>query len=399
MKARPKILISGSYGTGNTGDEVILACILDYLKYYDVTVLSQEVEYTKKCFPQVKVIHQTPSWEIRRILKDLIFFNITQIKRRILFLNELRKADIFWLGGGGLLSEMIPRILRYYLHQLFFAKFFNCKVLLFAVGVGPLTTLKGKHFLKKIMDNVPLFISVRDQNSKALLLDAGVKREIKVVPDPAFLFKAGIEPVCKDQVIFNFYSMFNNESVWPGQQHRYENLKNAIIELTRYLTDDLNYKVIFLPFGTKWDAVFSNEMRAEFIDKFPNLADRVKVFEADNYKDIINTLVSAKWSISTRFHAGLIAMANGHPSICIDSQYKSERLLIEMNLPKLLVQLPDGHHKSGNKDLDLLEIKEKIRWLEENYDSTQKQIEMFINKSQSELSTFYKELDEILKSI
>ena len=393
---KKKILISGSYGTGNVGDEVILSCLLQQISEYDVTILSQGVDYTKTNFPGYRVVPQTPSWEPIRIVKDLLRFRYKEIIKRIRFLKEVIRADVFWLGGGGLLAEMVPTVLRFYIHQIKLAKFFGCKTLTFAVGVGPLKSENGKRLLASTMNGKVDFISVRDEESSQLLKSIGVNKNIKVVPDPAFLFNQNNLKREETKIIFNFYPAFVDPIVWPGQQYRLEKLKDVIIEATRYIAKELNYQVVYLPFGTSSDSRFAQEMEKRFKNEHPDLSSKVSVYSGKDFKEITQQLLSCRWSITMRFHAGLISLVNLIPSICIDQQFKSERVLEKFNLLPLLVSLPDGHHKMGNKDIDIEELKTQIKWIQENYPSFQEKIAPKLQSSQKELTEFYVELRSLL---
>ncbi len=396
---KSKILISGSYGTGNVGDEIILDRILDQLKEYDITVLSQGLSYTKKNFPQVKVIEQTPSWEIDRILKDLIRLRFKNFWARYQFLLTLIRSDIFWLGGGGLLAEMVPTVLRFYIHQMKLARFFKCKVIIFGVGVGPLKTNAGKKYLQQTIDQCVDHISVRDLESLQLLKEIGVQKKMTIIPDPAYLYPVSKDHPLRSQVVINFYAAFNNPIVWPGQLYRLEKLKELLLITTAHLVDEKKLTVVYLPFGTGADASFAYEMQNAFNAKFPMLKNKVQVANHDNYHDVYKALLNCRWSITMRFHAGLLSLVNSRFSLCIDQQFKTERVLRSMNLEPLLLTLPDGHHKAGNSDIEFSPMTEGIEWVEKNLDDTDKLIDLYIKKNQELLASYYRELHETLKSM
>ncbi len=396
MKNKAKILISGSYGTGNVGDEIILHCILDELKDFNLTVLSQGPEYTKKNFSGIRVVAQTPSWEIKRIIKDIVFFNVKQLKGRFLFLKELVRADYFFLGGGGLLAEMVPRVLRYYCHQIVLAHFFRCKVVLLTVGVGPLKTIRGKDLLSKVINRIPFFISVRDEYSQNNLKQIGVTKKIYTVPDPAFLFKSENKS-CANTVVVNFYRTFDDATLWPAMSFRKDILMNSLEKIIEHIINELKYNVIILPFGSSNDKDFAQETLLKIVTRNPSLAPSISLHNGINYLDIAEVLASARWSITMRFHAGLISLAHLKPSVCIDQQFKSERMLKEMNLEELLICLPDGYHKEGDHNVEFMELKNKVTEMEKNYDDIQHRISLYQKKSKIELTEFWNTLRKMIK--
>jgi polysaccharide pyruvyl transferase WcaK-like protein len=83
-----RVAISGSYGGLNLGDEAILEVILRELRAsldVDVVVFSRNPKDTERR-------HRVRAVPIRAMHKDEIF-------------EELRKLDLFVLGGGGILYD------------------------------------------------------------------------------------------------------------------------------------------------------------------------------------------------------------------------------------------------------------------------------------------------------
>lgn len=389
-----KILISGSYGTGNVGDEVILKYILSTLEKQEVVILSQGVEHTNKFFlkkPVIEVINQTPSWKPIRILKDLIKCRWGEMRKRYIFLSRLSSCDIFWVGGGGLFAELVPAVLEYYLHQIKWANFFKKKVIVMGVGVGPLRTKKGIQNIVNTFENIPAYIGVRDQQSYNNLINNGVKRKVHICPDFAFL--SPVKEVQTEKrntkVIFNFYAAFSDPTLHPDGGARFQQLQDGIVEVTHELIA-MGYEVVFLPFGTKNDLNFSKEMQAR--------VNHIKcsTFESSDYEEIIAELASAYFSLTMRFHAGLLSFLNATPSVCIDQQFKSERLLTDFGREELLYCLPDGHHKEGREDLTFEKLSPKINYLTTHYEEIQKDFNLYHQERHKDLTTHLLELKEYL---
>lgn len=384
-----KILITGSYGTGNVGDEVILHEILNHLEGYEVTVVSQGVEYTKMNFPTVKVINQPASFVIKDVLKDILLLRFKNLRSRLVFMLHLFRNDIFWVGGGGLLSELRTRVLRYYCHQIRIAHFFKCKVVFFALGIGPLRTEEGRLYLKETIDKGVSFISVRDEHSKNLLREIGIQSEIIVIPDPAFNFNIVEKKRRLDTVVINFYPTFNDEAVWPGQSHRFEKLQKVILDVSYWLVQEKSYKVIFLPFGTVGDLKFAKRMKENFDREYKAYSQFVSVFDGLSYSSISDQLINCRFNITMRFHAGLLSLASGVPSICIDQQYKSERLLNHLSLDELLILFSDGKHKVAIDNLELELLKQKVHYIEQNESSIVSILELNLGPIKQQVSNFW----------
>ena len=371
-----RVLISGSYGTGNVGDEVILEGVLRALSGHEVSVLSKNATYTRTHF-DVSVISEAPPLSILSVLKDLGKFRLRNIARRVRFIGAMLRTDVFLMGGGGLIAELLPTVLTFHLSQLRLAKRLRKKVVLFAVGVGPLRTPGGIALTKATLNSCVDFISVRDGHSKSLLEKIGVTRPIHLLPDPAVHYRIPVAATRK-RVIFNFYKTFVDERVFPGQKYRFEKLKSSLLEITKYLLEKHDYEVRFLTFGTLGEFEFADELCALINDPRCTVSPYHEDFHVT-----ARELGTAHFIIAMRLHACLIAMVNGVPSICIDQQFKTERVLDEIGLRELLLELPDGYHKQGNSDLEMADVITKLNYVHANHDAIRSKLLSYFDQQRA----------------
>jgi len=172
----PRVLLSGYYGFGNIGDEAILAATVSSLRSrrpdLGISVLTQSPEETSKDYG-VDAFY--------RMSVPLV-------------LKAFRQADLVVFGGGSLLQDSTSfRSLAYYLSILFLAKVTGKPVIVYANGVGPLRSSFGR-YLTRILLGTVAYITVRDEESLGLLREIGVKKEVKVTADPAFLLTPAPQP-------------------------------------------------------------------------------------------------------------------------------------------------------------------------------------------------------------
>ena len=163
-----KIVISGYYGFDNLGDEAILAGIISLLKKKNkelkITVLSASPEQSAERYG-VEAVSRTSIPKILALLKE---------------------ADLFISGGGSLLQDVTGSAsVPYYLGLFWLAKMQKCKTAFYAQGVGPLNKGWSRLFTAFSLNRFD-FIGVRDQKSKELLKEIGVKKEIIETVDPVF---------------------------------------------------------------------------------------------------------------------------------------------------------------------------------------------------------------------
>ncbi len=170
------IVISGYYGFGNVGDEAVLAGIRAAFKKIGIdaplTVLSADPARTMREHPGVQAI---PRMKLLPLVR------------------ALRGADLLISGGGSLFQDATSaRSPYYYLLVLRLAQTLGCKTMIYAQGVGPLIRPGIRRGVRKAFQNAE-FITVRDSESRKLLQEIGVTRDIQVVADPSFLVEPDFE--------------------------------------------------------------------------------------------------------------------------------------------------------------------------------------------------------------
>ena len=156
-----RVAISGSYGGMNLGDEAILEVILRELRAsldVDVVVFSRNAKDTEQR-------HKVRAVPIREMHKDDVF-------------EELRKLDLFILGGGGILFDgLVEDMLR----DVNWARELGIPVMVYAISVGPLKTPESKQLVVTALSKVDK-ITVRENEAKRILHDLGLNRRSKSLP-------------------------------------------------------------------------------------------------------------------------------------------------------------------------------------------------------------------------
>ncbi|MEN6357030.1 MAG: polysaccharide pyruvyl transferase CsaB [Armatimonadota bacterium] len=172
-----RIVISGYYGFGNTGDEAVLAGMLAAFRQLGldlaITVLSADPDRTIAEHPGVLSVHR---YGIPAVIK------------------AMRRADLVISGGGSLLQDATSaRSAQYYLFILRLAQFLRRPTIVYAQGIGPLERPGIRRSAARILNKTKL-ITVRDKDSRTLLESMGVSvPPIHVTCDPSFLIEPDIE--------------------------------------------------------------------------------------------------------------------------------------------------------------------------------------------------------------
>ncbi|MET9375465.1 polysaccharide pyruvyl transferase family protein [Streptomyces sp. NPDC002992] len=164
--------VLGSYGGRNVGDEAILTAMLDRVRAarpdVGVTVFSRNPDHTRAAHPDVGVV----GWE--GVSRERIA-------------EHLRRLDVLVLGGGGILYNTEA---RRYLRLARAAQNFGVPVFTYAVGAGPLTDEVDCDWVRTTLAGAAE-VTVRDEESKLVLEEAGLERPITVTADPALLLRPG----------------------------------------------------------------------------------------------------------------------------------------------------------------------------------------------------------------
>ena len=171
-----RVGICGSYGGLNLGDEAILKSIVQQLSQSlpsEITVFSRDVDDTRRRHPQVARV--VP---VRELARNEV-------------LPEIERLDLFILGGGGILFDAESKI---YMREVELALERSIPVMVYAVGVGPLNTAEAQQLVRTNLSAVQA-VTVREARARKLLEEIGVKREIVVTADPAFLLEPDPLPI------------------------------------------------------------------------------------------------------------------------------------------------------------------------------------------------------------
>jgi len=166
------IVVSGYYGYNNSGDEAVLHAIVTALRAEaretgveaDIVVLSGDPAATARLHG-VKAAHRM---------------------RPLAVLGALLRADALVSGGGSLLQDVTSaKSMAYYLAVIRMALLLRKPVYVYAQGIGPIRNRDRFGPWIRSAFRASRYVSVRDEESKALLEAIGVPAErVEVVPDP-----------------------------------------------------------------------------------------------------------------------------------------------------------------------------------------------------------------------
>ena len=304
-----KVLISGYYGFGNFGDEVILQILLEKLKDCDVTVLTVDPRKTFDAYG----VHTVYTFSLEHVLKELAY------------------CDVLISGGGSLLQNVTSnKSLWFYGSIIQFAQLMRKEVVIFAQGIGPINGWWSKHLTKGWLKKAN-YISVRDEKSLELLNKWKIKNA-NLVCDPLYSLEVSQpERTQKIGIQLRRFETLTDElfdNIVKQISLRYHNREIELLSLQ----DEMDVGI---------SQVFYNKMKA--VD--PDIS--IKIVDNLTTKEIINRISQYDCLIGMRFHACLVAIKYGVKTLAIAYDPKVEMLAKDNNIPYLSMKDKENNYSNA----------------------------------------------------
>ena len=299
----------------NLGDEAILEVILKELRSeldVDPVVFSRNPKDTERRHK----VHAVP---VREMQKDQV-------------LDELRKLDLFVLGGGGILYD---ESIEGYLRDVNWAKELNVPVMVYAISVGPLRTPESKQLVVETLNKVDL-ITVREREAKKILHDLGVTQEIEITADPAVLLKpqSFTKEMLKKEGIKDDNHLVGFSIREPGPAAPDLNIEqyHAILaNAADFMVERYDAQVVFVPMegGENKDPQHSHAV----ISKMAN-AQRANVLKGEYTSgEVAGLMKHMSFAVGMRLHFLIFAAIQKIPFVALPYATKVSGFLSDLEMP------------------------------------------------------------------
>jgi polysaccharide pyruvyl transferase WcaK-like protein len=247
-------------------------------------------------------------------------------------LEELRKLDLFILGGGGILfDESIEAFLR----DVIWAKELGIPVMVYAVSVGPLKNPESKQRVVEVLNRVDT-ITVRESEAKRILHDLGVDQDIEITADPALLLKP--QPFTKEMLKKEGISPqdtlvgFSVREPGPAApdlniDHYHSILANA----ADFMVERFDSKILFVPMegGDNKDPQHSHGV----ISKMGN-AKRASVLKGEySSGEVLGLMKHMSFAVGMRLHFLIFAGIQKIPFVALPYATKVTGYLSDLDMP------------------------------------------------------------------
>lgn len=366
--------IFGSYNKSSIGDSAILQGIIDQFKenLNHLTVFSFDPRTIKKTvnfgniknkvlcgsplFNEKKVVQNTFLEEnkarsrVKEIIRNnKILFKITNSPYRAIITlkndfeiyysnrqfwkqikKEIGKLDLLLIGGGNLIMDFYSSWPIYPLIYTLLAKKVKTPVMLYAIGAGPINSLRAKIYFK-IICHLANKITTRDKDSLKEIKKLGIKHsKITVSADPAICIKFDKRKLKKIKIIKTIKKIqkppigitvvpYFDKRYWPtGDVTIYKKYVKKMSSLVDEIVIRLDRKVLFFTTNFPNDLLICYDIyrKATQKDKIFIIEDRLTV------EEIISVISSCDIVIGTRLHSLILSYITLTPFLAFGYQPK-----------------------------------------------------------------------------
>lgn len=303
------VVISGYYGFGNTGDDSLLAVIVEGLRQLQpdikITVLSRSPRKTAHIYG------------IRAVNRFNPFAVIRSLKHAKLLIN----------GSGNLIQNITStRSLMYYIGIMKLAKKYGLRIMMYASGIGPLKGEKNRKAARDILNKTDL-ITLRENGSAAEMRSIGVmNHNIAVTADPAFCIKPAV-PEWTDYLM-NREDIRKDERYFAVALRHWkdtaQNFEEKLTESVLKISKNGGGIPLFIPMQAVKDLSICRRIAA---------AAGGRVICGLSASELIGLFSRMNFVIAMRLHAAIYAASAGVPFIGLAYDMKISAMAEEYGLP------------------------------------------------------------------
>ncbi|MGI5971152.1 MAG: polysaccharide pyruvyl transferase CsaB [Oscillospiraceae bacterium] len=178
------VLICGSYGRDNAGDDAILEAILLEMRSLDPDM------------PVTVMTRRSRNIAARYRTDTVYTFNFPK------FLSVMRRSKLYLNGGGSLIQDVTSRrSLWFYLFTLAAAKRCGCAVQMYGCGFGPVNRRFSKWLSVRVLNSCVDVITLREDDSLREIREMGIIRpELILSSDPALTLPPAPPEIVSDEL-------------------------------------------------------------------------------------------------------------------------------------------------------------------------------------------------------
>lgn len=340
-----KIVVSGGWGYGNLGDEIIAKCTIDLLNR---SFPELEKRYTGYDVENFRETHALPALESVHSVFEKRGYGIKDIAGSVEapeefgigeFVDLMDENTLFLMSGGGYFdgrwdSQFAARIV-----EMKLAKKRGARTAIIGQSIGPLINEQESVLLREVLGECD-FINVRDEDSRALIALLLPEKRISCTCDIAVMI-SDLLPVQRTEesgicnLIVQIYTDYvpngtrveKNNTLYGKikkrlllRQYRYD---LAWVRLLRGIRDNTDYRmrIILNVQGTK---KIGNSHFERYAEKLRQLSGcrEIEIVHSTSLGDFCEKLAAAEVIISCKMHPLIISSSYGVRTFALSQHYK-----------------------------------------------------------------------------
>jgi polysaccharide pyruvyl transferase CsaB len=320
------VLIAGSFGFGNLGDDAIALATSRLLSETAVDA-------------RVVVLGSTAA-SIRRstgLAGSRLTWRSPLHTARLIAL--IRRSSAVLIGGGGLLQDVLPHFYRPYCLLALTAKALGKPVMFYAVGAYRPRTALFREMLRLTLDRADV-ITVRDEFSARNLRKAGVTHNVTLTADPTVTLPAGgpAERRSKKPLIgVSLRPWYHLEPLRPGGDP--ERLTESLTQCLDAVVEATGARLLFVPLqrgGTDDDARLQRDVVSRM-----RCGQETDIATCHTPLDAVAAFSHCDVVLGMRLHANVLAAAAGVPGIALAYDPKVREFMKRLHSEEQVLGLDD----------------------------------------------------------
>lgn len=251
--------------------------------------------------------------------------------------SRLDNIDKIVIAGSGPLIDFFGGPFSYpYLvaKWAFLAKLRSIPVYVFSVGAVPFGSSLSRVFVRYLLNNVEYY-SFRDETSRHIAANLGVRQKGDVYPDIAFSYVTKLSGTQKDEkapekrIGISLFPHFDPR-YWPESDPEiYNQYVNTMTEFCAWLIEK-KYVVVFLSTQIKADILVMNDVIVNLKNR-GFLGNQYVIADPVTHEAFMEELDKVELMVVTRFHGMIMSLLSHTPVIGLPNQPKMFDLMREMN--------------------------------------------------------------------
>ncbi|MFA5993854.1 MAG: glycosyltransferase [Parcubacteria group bacterium] len=385
-----KILLLGTHGQNNIGDELLLEAFLFQLR----KINSAKVNfYVNSYLPQTTA-------------KNFNVETFHTIKEKHKLLKYIFRSDYIIFAGGSIIKEMYSAygrntysVMNMLILLIIFAKkIARKKIILSNIGIGPINSKKGFHKAGLILRNSDI-VSVRDNISKIYGEKAYSLVPIKVVPDAVLSLNADYFnlPQLKEEenqeikkintIALNFCRNISKPEAWDHFMSEMLQVFNNLYIINPAI------KIVGLPMQLDYSTDDYNVLKA-FKDKLVSVNPEInfQIARPRSSKEVANIINNSDLLITERLHCAILATIINTPFLSLEYDIKVQGYLETIGLGENGIDISENFQSA--------DVLKRISIISQSYQQQKKYLKTVFIKNNVIANKYFEELRiDILKQI